>query len=176
VLRERTSKTVSIMKTQFGSEASSFLESITSFGEALDAIEQERLRYMPHEGSSWDKVIRWAEGFAAYVCMFHDSCQEFIYYSEEASRMIWSSVLTLLQMGPSHVALLSKPFRVFYEMGRAIAIPLRKVELLDATAEIQRELARAYSDLMELTCAVSARYVMHGGKGERYTTADPTRG
>ncbi|KAF2089031.1 hypothetical protein K490DRAFT_38494 [Saccharata proteae CBS 121410] len=159
ILRERTIRTTTIMKTRLGSSSSQFLESIYTIDDFLEAIASERIRFMPHDGSKWDKVLRWAECFAGYIYILHEAVHGFMPHSETATRMIWSSVLSLLQMGPCHVNVLTKAFSVFHGLGLSTSLILRQQNLLTATAETRRELAYAYSDLMELTCAVSAHYM-----------------
>jgi hypothetical protein len=147
------------MKKQLGSSSDLFLESISTFEDFLEALAAERLRFMPHHGSRWDKVIRWAEGFAAYIYVLHETVHAVMLHSDDASKMIWSSVLALLQLGPDQVTVLTKAFSVLHQLGTSITGLLRQSSLINMSMEVQRELAHAYSDLMELTCAVSAHYV-----------------
>ncbi|KAF2137458.1 uncharacterized protein K452DRAFT_235652 [Aplosporella prunicola CBS 121167] len=158
ILRERTIRTSTTVQARLGS-SSGLLDSIATFDDFLDALAAERLRFMPHDGSQWDKVLRWAEGFAGYVYIFHDAVSGFMLHSEDATKMIWSSVLALLQMGPRQATVLTKSFSVFHQLGLSISLFLRQENLITATAEIRRELAHAYSDLVELTCAVGAHYL-----------------
>ncbi|KAF4538184.1 Nacht domain protein [Lasiodiplodia theobromae] len=159
ILRERTIRMTQSMRVRFGGSSDMFLDNISSFEDFLDAVADQRLRFMPHSGSKWDKVLRWAEGFCTYVYGFHHIVHTFMLHSEDASRMIWNSVLALLEMGPRHIKVLTKVFSVLNRLGMSITLLLRQELLLTATSEIRRGLAHAYSDLMELTCAISMHYV-----------------
>lgn len=71
-------------------------ESLDSF---LDFVASDRLRRVPHRGSRWDKILRWAEYFAIQVSILHESVGPFAPNSTEAARLIWQSCQTLLQVG-----------------------------------------------------------------------------
>lgn len=71
-------------------------ESLDSF---LDFVASDRLRRVPHRGSRWDKILRWAEYFAIQISILHESVGPFAPNSTEAARLIWQSCQTLLQVG-----------------------------------------------------------------------------
>lgn len=71
-------------------------ESLDSF---LDFVASDRLRRVPHRGSRWDKILRWAEYFAIQISTLHESVSLFAPNSTETSRLIWQSCQTLLQVG-----------------------------------------------------------------------------
>lgn len=48
-------------------ESSIYNTTIDSF---LEYIERQRLTHMPHRGSHWDKVLKWAEYFALQISAY----------------------------------------------------------------------------------------------------------
>lgn len=98
VLREITSKVTASSRRELGSSSAAVLEDVTDVGVVLDYIAAERLRCMPHSGSRYDKVLRWAESFAAQIHSFSHSVSEFVMYSMEGAQLIWGSCLLLLQV------------------------------------------------------------------------------
>lgn len=98
VLREITSKVTASCRRELGSSSADALEEATEVGVVLDYIATERLRCMPHAGSRYDKVLRWAESFAAQIHSLSHSVSEFVMCSAEAARSIWGSCLLLLQV------------------------------------------------------------------------------
>jgi hypothetical protein len=67
-------------------------------------------------------------------------------------------------MGPAQVDLITKAFGLFHRLGLTIYFVLSQANLSLRFPEIQKQLAYAFSDLMELTCAVNAHYrkIAHG--------------
>jgi hypothetical protein len=98
ILQERTVQTTAMIKTQLGSSADVIFDSTSTFHDFLEALGTERLRHMPHDGSMWDKVLRWTEGFTGHVHMFQSAVEGFMNNSVEASQLIWGSCLSLLQV------------------------------------------------------------------------------
>lgn len=62
-------------------------------------IAEERLRRMPHRGSRWDKILKWAEDFAKKLSLFEVTDDSFIPSSKEAVHLILASVQLLLTVG-----------------------------------------------------------------------------
>lgn len=71
-------------------------ESLDSF---LDFVASDRLRRVPHRGSRWDKILRWAEYFAIQISILHEAVGMFVPNSTETARLIWQSCQILLQVG-----------------------------------------------------------------------------
>ena len=67
----------------------------------LNYIERQRLTHMPHRGSHWDKVLKWAEFFALQISGYATAVEGFISDSKPAARLIWTACRTLLQVGQS---------------------------------------------------------------------------
>jgi hypothetical protein len=108
VLRESMVRTSSMIRTQLGSSSSIVFDSSPTVEDFLEALANERLRHMPHDGSNWDKVLRWAENIGGHVLIFHEAVHDFMLNSEDATRLIWGSCLSLLQVSSPAVMLCSR--------------------------------------------------------------------
>ena len=64
----------------------------------LEHIERERLTHMPHRGSRWDKVLKWAEFFAIQMSGYEDAVRSFVPDSIEAAKLIWVACRVLLDV------------------------------------------------------------------------------
>ena len=61
-------------------------------------------------------------------------------------------------MGPGQIGLLTKAFSLFHKLGLSISLFLRKDIASGTTSEVRRELALAYSELVQITSHVNAHY------------------
>lgn len=64
----------------------------------LDFVAADRLRRMPHRGSRWDKILRWAEHFTTQVSILDESVGSFVHNSEETAQLVWASCRILLEV------------------------------------------------------------------------------
>ena len=71
---------------------------VTSINSFLDFIERERLTHMPHRGSKWDKVLKWAEFFAVQISGYAEVVKSFVPDSKEAAKLIWAASRSLLEV------------------------------------------------------------------------------
>lgn len=67
----------------------------------LNYVANERLHRMPHRGSRWDKILRWAEYFATQVSALHESVSPFVPNSAETAQVVWAGCRILLQVSSS---------------------------------------------------------------------------
>lgn len=67
----------------------------------LDYIERQRLTHMPHRGSHWDNVLKWAEFFALQVSGYAIVVDPFVPESKAAAKLIWIASQSLLNVGLS---------------------------------------------------------------------------
>ena len=74
-----------------------YIHSMTIDG-FLEYIERQRLTYMPHRGSRWDKVLKWAEYFGLQVSGYAKAVESFIPESKIAAQLIWAASRTLLEV------------------------------------------------------------------------------
>ena len=84
-----------------------YISSITISG-FLKYIERERLTSMPHRGSRWDKVLKWAEFFALQVSGYSTVVEPFVPDSKDAAKLILAACRVLLEVG------FSSPLNVWY--------------------------------------------------------------
>lgn len=108
VLRETIEKVSSSSRRDLDSTSSKTLLNTTDAGAVLDFIAAERLRCMPHSGSRYDKVLRWAEIYVLHVGAFAQSVSDAVASSLEGTQQIWGSVLLLLQVS------VKRPREAFY--------------------------------------------------------------
>jgi len=98
VLRESIENVSSSCRRDLDASSQKVVLGTTDVGMVLDYIAAERLRCMPHSGSRYDKVLRWAEIYALHIAAFAQNASEAIACSHEATQQIWGSVLLLLQV------------------------------------------------------------------------------
>jgi len=71
---------------------------LTTIEGFLDYIEEQRIHHMPHKGSRWDRVLRWAEFYAKQVAAYEDSISPFVQDSRGAATLIWVACRVLLEV------------------------------------------------------------------------------
>lgn len=64
----------------------------------FEYIERQRLTYMPHRGSHWDKVLKWAEFFGLQISGYADTVEPFTAESRFAAKLIWTACRALLEV------------------------------------------------------------------------------
>jgi hypothetical protein len=85
-------------RIEFGSSSEQFLNSCSTVEIFFDYVAGIRLREMPHHSSRWDKVLKWAEFFAAQVFGYSEEVSHFADYSQQAAQIIWASSRSLLEV------------------------------------------------------------------------------
>ncbi|KAI5782676.1 hypothetical protein EDC01DRAFT_729948 [Geopyxis carbonaria] len=158
VLRETTTLVTVRYKKELSSKSGDILTGTTTCHAFLDFIAAERLRSMPHQGSKWDKVLKWAEAYARKLDTYTHAVSGFTAHSWESARLVWGSCQLLLRMGSKHIALLEKVFGLLYHFGQTLDFFLKSKNLFCASAEIQNILSHAYADLVKFTVDVTIHY------------------
>jgi hypothetical protein len=97
-LRDATQRAVGMYRTELGSSAEQFLDSCNSVEIFFDFVAGIRLREMPHPSSRWDKILKWAEFFAAQVYGYSEEVSQFADYSQKAAQIIWAACRSLLEV------------------------------------------------------------------------------
>ena len=160
------------LRNEISSHFYESLPAISSLEVFLDYIDAERLRRMPHKGSRWDKVLRWAEDFASLLSVYEEAVGSFVSHSKEAAQLVWGYCQKLLQvippvvtnlckiadrrqMGPTHIIALERAFAMFYKLGLSLATFLRNRTLFGASSEVRMILAQAYVDLLVLVTDIT---------------------
>ena len=98
VLKETTTVIIARCKKDLDTKAHDVLTGTHNLDSLLDFIAAERLRSMPHRGSKWDKVLKWAETFAGEVDFFSNAIDCFAIHSQESARLIFGSCRVLLEV------------------------------------------------------------------------------
>ncbi|KAF2193483.1 hypothetical protein K469DRAFT_789149 [Zopfia rhizophila CBS 207.26] len=164
VLRESRTKSSSIVRSRFGRSTSVAFEGHGSVHDFLKLLKNERFRYMPHDGSNWDKVLKWAENIGGVVLLSQGVLSDFMLNSEDATRLICDSCISLIRLGSDHVKVLLKVFSIFHKMSFALAVFLKQNHLIKSAPDVRRELSHAYQEFAHLTfdvkeyCAIRADY------------------
>ena len=129
---------------------------------------------MPHRGSRWDKVLKWAEFFAIQMSGYEDAVRSFVPDSIEAAKLIWVACRVLLdvsmlldterpilirrQLGPGNASALETTFGLFYKLGLSLSSFLRHGDLLHADSHIRQEVGHVFNALLLLVRDVSIYY------------------
>lgn len=158
-LQDAAQRSVAIYRRELGSSSEKFLTSCQSVETFFDEIAGIRLRQMPHHSSRWDKVLKWAEFFAAQVQGYSDEVSQFADYADQAARIIWASSLSIIKLGPKYVTFLEKAFGVFYSCGLTLGFFLRHHEILHSSEELQLIMATSFTDLLKLVTGIQIDYV-----------------
>lgn len=105
-LRETVLSTRSRFITEFDNVDESSIHNMT-IERFLDYVERQRLTYMPHRGSRWDKVLKWTEYFALQISGYAKAIESFVLDSDIAAKLIWTACCALLEVMsyPWHVGL-----------------------------------------------------------------------
>lgn len=61
-------------------------------------LKNERFKHMPHDGSSWDRILKWADNIGGIVLLSVGVLSEFMLNSEDATRLICDSCTALIQV------------------------------------------------------------------------------
>ena len=138
VLYEAVTFTRRKFLAEFKNVDESHLDKITIEG-FLEYIERQRLTHMPHRGSHWDKVLKWAEFFAFQISGYADAVGPFVSNSKTAAQLIWTASESLLDVSLLQV------------------LPIRKVHLLTrpSSVRIMPKLSKLHSGS---STALDSRY------------------
>ncbi|MCJ1395329.1 hypothetical protein MMC18_008490 [Xylographa bjoerkii] len=159
VLHETVLSTWAKFIEEFNHVDEHYISSTTISG-FLKYIERERLTSMPHRGSRWDKVLKWAEFFALQVSGYSKVVEPFVPDSKDATKLILAACRVLLEikLGPGNAEALETTFGVFYKLGLSLSFFLRHNKLLSVTENIRREVGQAFNALLMLVRDVGHIY------------------
>lgn len=157
VLNESVTVTRRKFLAEFGDVEESYIDDIT-IEDFLEYIERQRLTHMPHRGSHWDKVLKWAEFFALQISGYAAAVGPFVPNSKTAAQLIWIASESLLDLGPENAQALETTFGVFYRLGLSISMLLQDGVLLSANSHVRTEVGQAFKSLLVLVREVSLYY------------------
>jgi hypothetical protein len=96
--RESMTRTTTMLRPRFGRTSSVAFDGHGSVHDFLRMLKNERFRYMPHDGSNWDKVLKWADNVGGIVLLSHGVLHDFMLNSEDATRLVCDSCTSLIQV------------------------------------------------------------------------------
>jgi hypothetical protein len=98
ILKDAVVRVETAYHSELGASSTEFLSSCSTIDQFFDYVAKIRLLQIPHHHSRWDKVLDWAEFFAAHVFKYSEVVGEFATYSDRAASIIWASCRSLLEV------------------------------------------------------------------------------
>lgn len=142
---------------ELGSDVSAQLFNATHES-LLGWISAQRMSDLPAEGSSYDKVLAWAQLFADRLQSFDHAIQEFAGDSYLAAQLAYGYCSLLLELGKENANALMIAFGLFYNMSIPLVNLLQRTELFSLSHEIREQLVLALSDLISLVASVATHF------------------
>ncbi|GFF75425.1 hypothetical protein IFM53868_01576 [Aspergillus udagawae] len=142
---------------ELGAGASSKLLNHTH-DSVLDWIRSQRMSLLPPEGSSYDKVLSWAQLFVERLHSFDEAIEEFAGDSYLAARLAYGYCALLLELGQENASALMISFGFFYSTSMKLGNLLERTELFSVSQEIREQLVLALADLVTLVASVSMHF------------------
>ncbi|SPO01633.1 related to NACHT domain protein [Cephalotrichum gorgonifer] len=140
-----------------GSETSAKLLT-TTHDSILEWIRSQRMSQIPPEGSSYDKVLTWAQLFIERLHSFDVEIEGFAGDSSLATQLAYGYCYLMLELGKENAAALMTAFGLFYNMSGSLVNLLERSEMFTVSPEIQENLVLALSDLVTLVAHVSTYF------------------
>ncbi|KAK1138393.1 hypothetical protein N8T08_002640 [Aspergillus melleus] len=142
---------------ELGTSASSKLLNATH-ASLLDWIRAQRMSNLPPEGSSYDKVLAWAQLFVERLHSFDLAIEEFAGDSYLAAQLAYGYCAILLELGKENAPALTTSFGFFYSTSMSLVNLLERTELFSVSQEIREQLVLALADLVTLVASVSTHF------------------
>ncbi|KAI8935152.1 hypothetical protein NX059_007745 [Plenodomus lindquistii] len=168
--REVSSLTV-LNRPGYGRSPSVAFEGRGTVHDFLKFLKNERFKYMPHDGSSWDRILKWAENIGGVVLLSLGTLSAFMLNSEDAARLICDSCTALIQLGTTHNKTLLRVFGQFHKIALSLSVFLRQAHLVKSNPDVRRELAHAFQDFAHMTRDV---HVFCFARGQGLVSIDNT--
>ncbi|CEJ60718.1 hypothetical protein PMG11_09281 [Penicillium brasilianum] len=130
----------------------------TSYHSIIEWIRSERMSHLPPEGSSYDKVLSWAQLFVDRLHSFDIGIQDFAGDSYLAAQLSYGYCSMLLELGKDNAPALMISFGFFYSTSSALVNLLERTELFSVSQEIKEQLILALADLVTLVASVSTHF------------------
>ncbi|KAH8649375.1 NACHT domain protein [Xylariales sp. PMI_506] len=121
-------------------------------------IRAQRLSHLPPEGSSYDKVLAWAQLFIDRLHSFDLAIEDFAGDSYLAAQLAYGYCALLLELGKENAPALMISFGFFYSMSVPLVNLLERTELFSVSQDIREQLVLALSDLVTLVASVSTHF------------------
>ncbi|KAF4215071.1 hypothetical protein CNMCM8980_008756 [Aspergillus fumigatiaffinis] len=121
----------------------------------LEWIRSERMRKLPPEGSSYDRVLVWARLFVERLHSFDSAIQYFEGNSHMAAELAYIHCASLLELGDENASALLDVFGFFYRCSTGLENLLHRTELFMVSQSIKDQLILALADLVTLIVGVA---------------------
>ncbi|CAG7920909.1 unnamed protein product [Penicillium olsonii] len=130
----------------------------TDHATILEWIATERMSHLPPEGSSYDKVLAWAQLFVERLHSFDVAIRDFEGSSWLAAQLSYGYCAMLLELGKENAPALMASFGFFYSTSSSLVNLLERTELFAVSQEIKDQLVEALADLVSLVAGVSTHF------------------
>ncbi|KAI0466964.1 hypothetical protein F4859DRAFT_282468 [Xylaria cf. heliscus] len=130
----------------------------TSHSGLTDWIKHERMARLPHKGGLWDRVLISATYFAGQVNRLSEAIESFTLECEAASNLLYGQCLILLELGHENAEALQIAFDLFYQLGLELSPLLRAENALRLAPSIMENVARAFSELLNIVSSIAISY------------------
>ncbi|KAL5045392.1 hypothetical protein BDW71DRAFT_208465 [Aspergillus fruticulosus] len=121
----------------------------------LEWIRLERMRKLPPEGSSYDKVLVWARLFVERLHTLDSAIQDFEGDSHMAAELAYIHCASLLELGDENSSALLDVFGFFHRCSTGLENLLHRTELFAVSQSIKDQLILALADLVTLVVGVA---------------------
>ncbi|KAF9892602.1 hypothetical protein FE257_001004 [Aspergillus nanangensis] len=158
ILRETLDAVAQECPARLAMSSNELLAKAPTADDFFDAIAAERLRRMPPDGSRLDGALRRASGLAFAVASLRDSVESFIDGAEEASKMIWGSLLVLLEAGMEHVDILDGIFSQYGRVTLGISLLLQQESYFQTYRALQHEIMEIFAHILQLIMHITMEY------------------
>ncbi|KAJ5717647.1 hypothetical protein N7488_003293 [Penicillium malachiteum] len=142
---------------ELGSDVSAKLSGV-SYESLKEWIRIQRMSHLPPEGSSYDKVLAWAQLFIDRMHHFDQGINQFVGDSWLATHMSYGFCGLLLDLGKENASALMISFGFFYSTSAALVNLLERTELFKVSHDIKEQLIMALGDLVTLVAHVSTHF------------------
>ncbi|KAE8379000.1 hypothetical protein BDV26DRAFT_280639 [Aspergillus bertholletiae] len=157
-LQEASDQIASRVRPQLDASAKEVFDSVRSTTDVFDGIAEERLRFMPDNGSQLDRAFKQAVVLVGRLEQLARLMAGFTSGTERAIRLMGGSLLLLLQCGSEQATLLASFFQIFHRLAVELSYFKNNLELLMADTVAQQEFVAAYAELCGLICSASVHY------------------
>ncbi|KAJ5248908.1 hypothetical protein N7468_000359 [Penicillium chermesinum] len=142
---------------ELGASTSSKLLNST-YHSLVEWIRVQRMSHLPPEGSSYDKVLAWAQLFIERLHHFDEAIHDFAGDSGLATQLSYGYCGMLLDLGKENADALMISFGFFYSTSSTLVNLLERTELFAVSQEIKEQLILALADLVTLVHSVSTHF------------------
>ncbi|KAE8140501.1 hypothetical protein BDV38DRAFT_280001 [Aspergillus pseudotamarii] len=157
-LHRASDQIASRVRPQLDESAKEVFDSVRSTTDIFDGIAEERLRFMPENGSQLDRAFKHAVVLVGRLEQLARLMASFSSGTERVIRLIGGSFLLLLQCGSEQAGLLASFFQRFHRFAVELSHFKNNLDILMADTVAQQELVAAYAELCGFICSASVHY------------------